>query len=172
MERIFILICCFAILQIVSAQDNHILLAVTAAEQHVISVVDLQNPESNCDSIYLEPLVHLTDLQSTTASFVNGELLVCGAPSGECYYYNDASDSWRDGPDKNNYRFLPFGIDLNSTYHWLSGGRDTNGNYYDNSEEYDGDSYSIGITLPLNVSDHCVVNLGGDEVMLIGGRLK
>ncbi len=128
-----------------------------------IKVVDFSGQGRTCSSIPLDSVTFSTLSQSAHGTFVGGELLVCGNELDECYLYDDETQIWRDGPDRLEERFLPYGIDMDENTHWVVLGDVAT------TEIFDGESFSGSVAFPKSFRGTCVGNLGdGKAIVALG----
>ncbi len=147
--------------------EGSILLAVKNQNVFEVSVIDLDDPTSSCASLDAGPLPDLDTPQSLHGTFVGGRLFVCGYRPEDCFYYDDAAGTWEgDGaPERISTRFIPYGVDLEDGRHWVPGGDLEGGT----SEMFDGVSFQESVPIPVETSEHCAVELGNGQVMLVTG---
>ncbi len=140
--------------------------------QEEISLIDLSDEGRTCDNLNIGPLADIFNPQTTHGTFIGGRLLVCGDDFDSCYTYDDTTGEWARDVERNNNRFLPYGLDMDG-YHWVSGGEEVGlGFLFNSSEKYDGSSstFQESVDLPFPTRDHCAVRIGQNLALVMGGR--
>ncbi len=150
-------------------ERGDILITVSAYSEKTINVIDLSNEDRTCDDLNFGALDGVQNPQSLHGTFIGGSLLVCGDSRYDCLTYDIDAQDWFRTVERNIDRFIPYGIDMDG-YHWVSGG-DYLG-LEDSSELYDGTSatFQFAADLPVPTRDHCVVQIGADEALVMAGE--
>ncbi len=141
----------------------------SAYSQRTVNVIDLNNEDRTCDDLNFGELESVLSLQSLHGTFIGGSLLVCGDDREDCLTYDVDAQDWVRTVERNVDRFIPYGLDMGG-YHWVSGGDGSSGSLQDASEMYDGTSFNLAADLPVPTRDHCAVQIGPDEALVLAGE--
>ena len=156
----------------ISGASEDILLVLKIFTHDEISVIDFTGQGRTCSPIPTDSLSFLYG-QSAHGTFVGGKLLVCSSEVQECYKYDDASGKWSNGPQRNVDRFMMYGLDMDENTHLVSGGGETAGLYGEvyETEIFDGEEFTVGLSLPLSIRGNCMGNLGNGQAIVATGTI-
>ena len=136
-----------------------------------MSVINLDDPDVTCETLDTGPLRTLISAQSIQATFVGGELMVCGDRAFDCYVYDDEERQWLNGVNRVQARFLPYGLDAPAGgLHWALAGDD--GGDTRTSEVFDGESWRPSVLMPRDTHSQCATFVDDSTILIVGGRLQ